>query len=186
MKRCSKSLRFLLPLLLVALTNFPASASLVANSGGIVPGTGPGANDIEIFYTIGPGVGLVPIATGNPLSNTSLAGATPPVDTPPAGAVPGHVTFVSPLITPPGTNVAWNLLIDPAVTINSWFFTLNGADINTSSGGTDFGPGSIVYTAPPAPGVPEPSTWILMIVGFATMGFMAYRWKSEDNGEEAI
>jgi hypothetical protein len=82
--------------------------------------------------------------------------------------------------------VAWNLLIDPAVTINSWFFTLNGADINTSSGGTDFGPGSIVYTAPPAPGVPEPSTWILMIVGFATMGFMAYRWKSEDNGEEAI
>lgn len=176
MKHYSNSLRSLLPILLVTLTNVPAGASVVANSGGVVPGTGPGANDIEIFYTIGPGVGLVPIATGNPLSNTSLAGATPPVDTPPAGAVPGHVTFDSPLTTPPGTNVSWNLLIDPAVTITGWYFTLNGADINTSSGGTDFGPGTVIYTARP---VPEPSTWVMIILGFAGVGFTAYRRKSK-------
>jgi hypothetical protein len=175
MKHYSKSLQFLLPLLLVTLTNLPASASVVANSGGVVPGTGPGANDIEIFYTIGPGVGLVPIATGNALSNTSLAGATPPVDTS-TGAASGFVTFGSPLITPPGTNVSWNLLIDPAVTITDWYFTLNGADINTSSGGTNFGAGTVVYTAPP---VPESSTWAMMIFGFAGIGFMAYRRKSK-------
>jgi PEP-CTERM motif len=26
-----------------------------------------------------------------------------------------------------------------------------------------------------APGVPEPSTWAMMILGFAGLGFMAYR-----------
>jgi hypothetical protein len=27
----------------------------------------------------------------------------------------------------------------------------------------------------PAPGVPKPSTWVMMILGFAGNGFMAYR-----------
>jgi hypothetical protein len=30
----------------------------------------------------------------------------------------------------------------------------------------------------PTPGVPEPSTWAMMILGFAGIGFMAYRRKS--------
>ena len=30
-----------------------------------------------------------------------------------------------------------------------------------------------------APAVPEPSTWAMMILGFAGLGFMAYRRKSK-------
>ena len=28
--------------------------------------------------------------------------------------------------------------------------------------------------------VPEPSTWAMMIIGFAGIGFMAYRWENKD------
>jgi hypothetical protein len=31
----------------------------------------------------------------------------------------------------------------------------------------------------PAPAVPEPSTWAMMLLGFAGLGFMAYRRKSK-------
>ena len=30
-----------------------------------------------------------------------------------------------------------------------------------------------------SPGVPEPSTWAMMLLGFAGVGFMTYRWKSK-------
>jgi hypothetical protein len=39
--------------------------------------------------------------------------------------------------------------------------------------------GSITYDYTPAAAVPEPSTWAMMILGFAGVGFMAYRRKSK-------
>jgi hypothetical protein len=30
-----------------------------------------------------------------------------------------------------------------------------------------------------APALPEPSTWAMMILGFAGVGFMAYRWRNQ-------
>jgi hypothetical protein len=36
-----------------------------------------------------------------------------------------------------------------------------------------------------APPVPEPSTWAMMILGFAGVGFMAYRRKREGNAVTA-
>jgi len=40
--------------------------------------------------------------------------------------------------------------------------------------------------ARPVSAVPEPSTWAMMIVGFASLGFIAYRPKAEvgPNGED--
>jgi hypothetical protein len=37
------------------------------------------------------------------------------------------------------------------------------------------------FDAPVTPGVPEPSTWAMMILGFAGVGFMAYRRSRKDN-----
>jgi hypothetical protein len=42
------------------------------------------------------------------------------------------------------------------------------------------GSGSVtVQNVTPTPGVPEPSTWAMMLLGFAGLGFMAYRRKSK-------
>ena len=38
---------------------------------------------------------------------------------------------------------------------------------------------SITGTAPITPSVPEPSTWAMLLLGFAGIGFMAYRRKSK-------
>jgi hypothetical protein len=38
---------------------------------------------------------------------------------------------------------------------------------------------SIDTVEPPEPGVPEPSTWAMMILGFARVGFMAYRRRNQ-------
>jgi hypothetical protein len=38
---------------------------------------------------------------------------------------------------------------------------------------------NLVYNYTPADAVPEPSTWAMMVLGFAGVGFMAYRHKSK-------
>jgi hypothetical protein len=48
--------------------------------------------------------------------------------------------------------------------------------------GTAVVPGSwtlLDSTAIPAPSVPEPSTWAMLLLGFVGIGFMAYRRKSK-------
>ena len=40
-------------------------------------------------------------------------------------------------------------------------------------------PGNDIYFSPGIGGVPEPSTWAMLILGFAGVGFMAYRRKSK-------
>jgi hypothetical protein len=37
----------------------------------------------------------------------------------------------------------------------------------------------VVVIGPVAPAVPEPSTWAMLLLGFAGIGFMAYRRKSK-------
>jgi hypothetical protein len=56
--------------------------------------------------------------------------------------------------------------------------TLTSIVFAESNGGADGGPFLTAITADTAVGaVPEPSTWAMMILGFAGVGFMAYRRK---------
>lgn len=43
----------------------------------------------------------------------------------------------------------------------------------------DFAIDNVSFDGPVAAAVPEPSTWAMMILGFASIGFTAYRWKSK-------
>jgi hypothetical protein len=43
----------------------------------------------------------------------------------------------------------------------------------------DAGHWSVLVSVPPASGVPEPGTWVMMLVGFVGVGFAAYRHKSK-------
>jgi hypothetical protein len=70
---------------------------------------------------------------------------------------------------------------DQSATISGLLFSLVGAenagfDVDTIR----FGVGAQVVV-PPTGAVPEPSTWAMMILGFAGVGFMAYRRKQ--NGQ---
>ena len=53
------------------------------------------------------------------------------------------------------------------------------ADVSNPDGGT----GAVASALAPTPtlltAVPEPSTWAMMILGFAGVGFMAYRRKNQ-------
>ena len=61
-------------------------------------------------------------------------------------------------------------------TNNAWFFTPGGAAAYSTP--------SVIYESSSggavlASAVPEPSTWAMMLLGFAGIGFMAYRRKSK-------
>jgi hypothetical protein len=47
------------------------------------------------------------------------------------------------------------------------------------AGGWDFAIDNVTFNQPLTGSVPEPSTWAMMILGFAGIGFMAYRRKSK-------
>jgi hypothetical protein len=68
---------------------------------------------------------------------------------------------------------------DHSAAIGGLLFSLVGAE-NAGFAVDDirFGVGEQVVS----PSVPEPSTWAMMILGFAGIGFMAYRQSRKDNG----
>jgi hypothetical protein len=74
-------------------------------------------------------------------------------------------------------------LSDPAATFNVWgnggtsatLGTTASYDVNTPFNGIY----SITAIPSAASGVPEPSTWTMMILGFAGVGYSAYRRKSK-------
>jgi hypothetical protein len=84
--------------------------------------------------------------------------------------------------------LSFDLAGGPLTQVNVWYGNANGfngftgvnywLDINppdTAGFGPDAGPlTSFTVTA-----VPEPSTWAMMVLGFAGVGFMAYRRKSK-------
>jgi len=169
--KCKLALALLVTGVFALSGNTADAVTVTAASTGIVP-TG-GANDIDIFYTIGAGVGLVAIATGNPGSNTTMSGAGEPTDTR-LTANSGAAKFSSSQVTPAGTMIAWYLVIDPAVTITDWYFTLNGANVNPPPG--SYGASTVKYSPP----TPVPGALPLFATGLGALGlFRALRRKKE-------
>lgn len=72
-------------------------------------------------------------------------------------------------------------IIDPATVLpgGNPIITAVGNTLEIDFHGLTFGPGSqlVLDFGPVTPGVPEPSTWALMILGFAGIGLMTYRRK---------
>jgi hypothetical protein len=52
-------------------------------------------------------------------------------------------------------------------------------DVLTPGGSLSFLSGTDYRSSPPVSGVPEPSTWAMLVLGFAGIGFTAYRRKSK-------
>jgi hypothetical protein len=89
---------------------------------------------------------------------------------PPAGAV----TFVSDII-PPG-----DILTQRALALSMTNFDTPIVEDCSSPGGCTFATNSsnlsgTFSAAPGAPGTPEPSTWVMLMLGFAGLGFAASR-----------
>jgi len=58
---------------------------------------------------------------------------------------------------------------------NAYYLEANQVDYS----GSLFSPGELITEGSITVAVPEPSTWAMMILGFAGVGFMAYRRKSK-------
>jgi hypothetical protein len=82
-----------------------------------------------------------------------------------------HITFIQTLIASGG---GYGDYVSPDRNDGSLLVSSSNNLLRLSCGG-DCGIGS----PPPVDGVPEPSTWAMMILGFAGIGFMAYRRKSK-------
>lgn len=87
----------------------------------------------------------------------------------------GSGNYLLTAIADDGTNAAWSYEGNP---IGSFAFTNGSGPVNGPwfSSYTDLPGAKIIGDI--APGVPEPSTWAMMLIGFAGLGFMAYRRKS--------
>ena len=118
------------------------------------------------------------IATGNQVANYSIGGAdlTSLLNTvmeanPGSTGKENYYTITLP-------NTVFNVLAGGSPTVS---LTLQGPGSgvlgNTSFNGTGLDFSTITITTQSA--VPEPSTWAMMILGFAGIGFMAYRRKSK-------
>ncbi len=60
-----------------------------------------------------------------------------------------------------------------------------GADIvapSGASGQSGLYDGTLLFATPVVAGVPEPSTWAMLLLGFAGVGFMGYRRSRKDQG----
>jgi hypothetical protein len=78
-----------------------------------------------------------------------------------------HITFAQTLIASGGGHGDY---VSPDRNDGSLLVSSSNNLLRLSCGG-DCGIGS----PPPVEGVPEPSTWAMMILGFLGVGFMAYR-----------
>jgi hypothetical protein len=120
-------------------------------------------NDHFFFTTVGTGPlsitfsSITGIDTGNGDLEMSISGVTSPVNVFPSA----NFTYAS---------------INPG-TYEMTFSGFVGRPGN--NGGTVVGSYEATITAGIASAVPEPSTWAMMLLGFAGIGFMAYRRKSK-------
>jgi PEP-CTERM motif len=94
---------------------------------------------------------------------TVLPGVAPTtVSRGPSGATVNFL-FPSPNSISPGDNTTWLTIMTNAT-------RLKAGDISFIDEGT-----ATVAAFAPAPGVPEPSTWAMMLLGFAGLSFAGYR-----------
>jgi hypothetical protein len=146
------------------LTNAPTNAAVLL---------GPGSVDVTVFPII-PNEVAVTVTAGETLTITSVKGL-PLSDFLyadfKAGSIPSTFTYgtlsspYSVTFTAPGT---WNYFVE----INP--FDLRHTGLSTK---LDFDLSAASTASVSA--VPEPSTWAMMILGFAGVGFMAWRRKSK-------
>jgi hypothetical protein len=151
--------------------NAPANAVVLL-------GSSPGSVDVSVFPFI-PSEVAVTVTTGETLTITSekkgvslsdflfadfKVGSIPPTFKYGILSSPYSVTFNA-----PGT---WD-----------YFVEINPFDLRKTgfSAKLDFELKGPLDSPAPAPlsGIPEPSTWAMMILGFVGLGFMAYRRKSK-------
>lgn len=74
-----------------------------------------------------------------------------------------------------GTSAAWSFDGNP---VGAFAFTPNGPVNGPWSSSSFFSVPGAVIIGDITPGVPEPSTWAMMLIGFVGLGFMAYRRKT--------
>jgi hypothetical protein len=135
----------------------PPNAPLDWQGTGIVPPGG--ANDITVvwFNTINvvPG-GPSPVGPGY----TNLWGYVGPVISTPLSTTSGTSTFNSTILTDAGTEITWDLDVDPTylVGIIEWWFTLDGKQV-----GVIYGPDTVTPTTP------EPATSVLVGTGLVCL-----------------
>jgi hypothetical protein len=106
----------------------------------------------------------------------------------PAPAVVGQPVLLTDVTSSPGDVVLWDFVIDTAfnqVTTDqlTWTFTTPGVySIYVIADHFDGRDVSHTFTDTAelnVAAVPEPSTWAMMLLGFAGVGFMAYRRQSK-------
>jgi hypothetical protein len=138
-----------------------------------ISGSGPGSYNIsfQYFCQSAPCGGFIGLAPGSgatltvPLTTTTDAWLAS--DDPIAYTTPFH--FVS--------KGAWTSVSFDFQVTSANQFSLKLEDFN---GGPNGGvPGDALFRGLSVSAVPEPSTWAMMILGFAGIGFMAYRRKSK-------
>ena len=62
----------------------------------------------------------------------------------------------------------------------TWELVPGGAYYTTTTGNVSFSEPILFFEGTPIAAVPEPSTWAMMILGFAGLGFMTYRRRKVD------
>jgi hypothetical protein len=153
-----------------------------ANNYGLTPPPGGGSYFLDLTGEGDAGLAgvsqTVATGVGNTYSLSFYLGSSTQYGTPDgitvsSNALASPATFISTTTTP--NNNQWELeTISLVATSNETTITLDG-----SSGVSYIGLGDVSLDLVSVAAVPEPSTWAMMMLGFAGVGFMAYRRKSK-------
>jgi len=172
----------------------PASANTITiYDGASVLGTvsdGSAAITFEAFFG-----STLATATLNPSSATAftLGSSSPAAETTALQTILGSTTYSTSAndTTHTGPLVTWTesadyfLLKTGGGVLVAYFYNLSGDDLDltyTQGAGRTGGRGlshTADFTSSIAPAVPEPSTWAMMMLGFAGLGFMTYRRRNK-------
>jgi hypothetical protein len=155
----------------IMLRNTSASNLTINSVGVTINGSGNVAPSWALPVTVAPGNFLILTETSFYNFDTSDMNHVP-------GAGPGSPATTC-AITCPTVSITWNTtnsqsFLDSAHTLDTQgfdFASVGNESFNWRLIGTCSGPGCGGVVT----GVPEPSTWAMLIVGFAGVGFMAYR-----------
>jgi hypothetical protein len=149
------------------LSNTPTSLSLTSQSG--------------VLINIGAGGTVTPVAGSPTHWGVSLTGSTVLLETAGSAAVGGQPIDLI-IGTGPFTNANASIIQHNPSIDGTGTFTLSalGVTANTAISGVifSFGTGPDTFLPGTVRAVPEISTWAMMVLGFAGIGFLAYRRRS--------